>query len=292
MPAVRPVAPSSWSPPDPRVDRSGAPVWGVPSASRWRDRAQALTWAVAVTAASAWLLSLAGSRQDPAPQPVPPSRFVQLPAASPPPEVFATAAPGRTELPAPPDPVAPAIPTLSEVDRLLAVRATAPAPRPPLPAIPLPAIPRPAPATSPAPPAPPAGPERPGTVAGVPGSVPQSLAAAGLPGSAPGQTGPPGSDPFRDARTVERPPRAARTPPPPYPETARRAGWEGEFRVRIWIGADGSVTRLEILEARGPEILRQAVERAVAGWRYHPAEHGGRPVPVTVTTTVEFRIPR
>lgn len=57
---------------------------------------------------------------------------------------------------------------------------------------------------------------------------------------------------------------------PEYPRSARRAGIEGTVVARIYVKADGSIGKVEILE--GPEVFYEAVLVALRARRYKPAQ--------------------
>lgn len=54
---------------------------------------------------------------------------------------------------------------------------------------------------------------------------------------------------------------------PPYPEEARRRGWEGNIKLRLSIDGRGQVARVEVLESTGYEILDEESIRVAKGWR-------------------------
>jgi periplasmic protein TonB len=56
---------------------------------------------------------------------------------------------------------------------------------------------------------------------------------------------------------------------PEYPRSARRAGITGTVIARIYVSAQGKVTRVEILE--GPDVFHEYVKEALLAWHYTPA---------------------
>lgn len=71
-----------------------------------------------------------------------------------------------------------------------------------------------------------------------------------------------------------------------YPAAAQRAGYEGTFRLRIRVGADGVIAGAEVLGGRGHPLLRRSLERiagALVGRGY------GQPLPETVDLPFEFQ---
>jgi protein TonB len=62
-----------------------------------------------------------------------------------------------------------------------------------------------------------------------------------------------------------------------YTATARSEGIEGKLKLKIVVGADGSVMAVEVLASVSPELDAAAVA-AVKQWRFRPAMACGKPV--------------
>lgn len=77
---------------------------------------------------------------------------------------------------------------------------------------------------------------------------------------------------------------------PPYPAVEERAQRGGTVRVRIHIGANGRVTRVERLDATSDAFWRATERQALSRWRFRPATLDGRPVETSKVMTVTFRI--
>ena len=77
-------------------------------------------------------------------------------------------------------------------------------------------------------------------------------------------------------------------PTPTYPEKARKERIEGKVTLKLLVNVDGSVRDVNVLE--GPEIFHQAAIDATLQWRFKPAEHNGKVVPVWVVTPIEFSL--
>ncbi len=75
---------------------------------------------------------------------------------------------------------------------------------------------------------------------------------------------------------------------PVYPDVAKQAGIEGSVRLKAYIGRDGTVESLKVIS--GPPALVGAAAEAVRQWRYRPTLVDGKPVNVTTTVTVDFRL--
>lgn len=80
--------------------------------------------------------------------------------------------------------------------------------------------------------------------------------------------------------------------PPNYPETARRAGWEGRVTVRVEVSADGVPTTVTLGKSSGYGVLDQAALRAVKSWRFQPRTIGGVAMAGVVEVPVNFALNR
>lgn len=68
------------------------------------------------------------------------------------------------------------------------------------------------------------------------------------------------------------------SPPPEYPELARKMSIQGVARVLVWVAPDGKVA--DVKELGGNPVLVAALVQAVKKWRYEPADK---------QTTIEVR---
>lgn len=76
---------------------------------------------------------------------------------------------------------------------------------------------------------------------------------------------------------------------PDYPDTARDAGREGVVRIRVLIGIDGRVVKVERIA--GEDVFWRAASRhALARWRFTPATRGAVPEESWRVMTVRFRL--
>jgi protein TonB len=99
--------------------------------------------------------------------------------------------------------------------------------------------------------------------------------------------------PVAAARTANVPqPVVIRNTPPMYPETARRAGWEGRVTVRVEVSADGLPMSVALEKSSGYGVLDQAALRAVKGWRFQPRTIGGVAMAGMVDVPVNFTLSR
>lgn len=59
---------------------------------------------------------------------------------------------------------------------------------------------------------------------------------------------------------------------------ARRMGEEGEVRLDVHVGPDGSVLEVRLKKSSGSRLLDQTTIETVKKWRFSPATIDGRPV--------------
>ena len=76
---------------------------------------------------------------------------------------------------------------------------------------------------------------------------------------------------------------------PSYPEQALRAGVQGSVVLQAWIGTDGRIQSLKLVQ--GSFLLGEAAYRAVKQWRYRPYLLHGHAVQAQTFVTVDFNLP-
>ena len=76
---------------------------------------------------------------------------------------------------------------------------------------------------------------------------------------------------------------------PGYPEQALKAGLQGVVTLQAWIGKDGNIRDLKLVD--GSLLLGQAAVKAVKQWRYKPCLRNGVAVEAETYVTVNFRLP-
>lgn len=77
---------------------------------------------------------------------------------------------------------------------------------------------------------------------------------------------------------------------PPYPPSEQRAQHEGLVRMRVFIGKDGRVTRVEMVDAASDAFFRAAERQALRHWRFRPATLGGDPIATSKVMTIRFEL--
>jgi protein TonB len=74
---------------------------------------------------------------------------------------------------------------------------------------------------------------------------------------------------------------------PVYPSVAKSQHVSGDVLIDALIDANGHVTTMKAIS--GPALLQQAAKDAVHQWKYQPATLDGKPVPMHLTVTLQFR---
>lgn len=99
-------------------------------------------------------------------------------------------------------------------------------------------------------------------------------------------------DPPKPAPPVIAPPgvdpRYAGDLQPAYPPAERRMGNEGRVTVRVLVGTDGRVKRVEKVSAANEAFFRATQEQALRRWRFRPGTRNGVPEEAWRTMTVTF----
>ena len=75
---------------------------------------------------------------------------------------------------------------------------------------------------------------------------------------------------------------------PSYPSLAKSQHISGDVTVDALIDANGRVTTMKIIS--GPTLLHQSAMDALRQWKYLPATLDGKPVPMHLTVTLQFRL--
>lgn len=87
---------------------------------------------------------------------------------------------------------------------------------------------------------------------------------------------------------VEIKPKVLHAVKPVHPEEAIRDSLEGRVFLRFMVNMDGSVGDVRVL--RGPEVFHQAAIDGISQYRFKPAEHNGKIVPVWMVMPITFRL--
>jgi protein TonB len=85
---------------------------------------------------------------------------------------------------------------------------------------------------------------------------------------------------------VDEPPVAIYSPKPVYPEIAREIVFTGRVVLRVLVGEDGNVRKVEVVS--GPRLLAESAQETLYRWRFRPARVKGKAVPVSLEVPVNF----
>lgn len=77
---------------------------------------------------------------------------------------------------------------------------------------------------------------------------------------------------------------------PSYPSRERQLERDGSVVVRVLIGTDGRVKRVERLSATSDDFFNETERTALARWRFRPGTRNGEPVERWKTMRVTFRL--
>jgi protein TonB len=75
-----------------------------------------------------------------------------------------------------------------------------------------------------------------------------------------------------------------------YPVEARKKGITGQVLVRFHLDEHGTVSHLHIKSAQPPDIFDRNTLAALRQWRFQPASHNSKAVPVWVELPIEFEL--
>ena len=95
-------------------------------------------------------------------------------------------------------------------------------------------------------------------------------------------------DSIADRKALRKTVRLIKSERPPYPQVARRQGWEGTVVLRINIGAGGDVENVATQKSTGYDALDESATQSVKTWRFDPAKDGEFPVSSVVDLPIRF----
>lgn len=79
-------------------------------------------------------------------------------------------------------------------------------------------------------------------------------------------------------------------PKPKYPRAARKRGYEGEVKLKVFVLADGRVGEIEIIRPSGHQILDESALEAVKDWVFIPGKENGKEISSWVTVPITFQL--
>ena len=100
----------------------------------------------------------------------------------------------------------------------------------------------------------------------------------------------PPRDSIADRKALRKTVRLIKSERPPYPQVARRQGWEGTVVLRINIGAGGDVENVTTQKSTGHDALDESAAQSVKTWRFDPAKDGEFPVSSVVDLPIRFNL--
>ena len=107
-----------------------------------------------------------------------------------------------------------------------------------------------------------------------------------------GAAGSPTAGEAGSAEHRDHPARVLRRGQPRYPSWARNKGIEGFVVLRLFVGAEGTVSKVEVIRSQPPGVFDAAALRAARSYRFAPARKRGRRVKATLVQRMVFRLAR
>ena len=98
----------------------------------------------------------------------------------------------------------------------------------------------------------------------------------------------PPRDSIADRKALRKTARLIRSERPPYPQVARRQGWEGTVVLRITIGAGGDVETVATQKSTGFDALDESAMESVKRWQFDPAKDGEFRIASVVDLPIRF----
>ena len=108
-------------------------------------------------------------------------------------------------------------------------------------------------------------------------TVPEKTAVVGTPS--------PAIDIIREARPLYR-----INPPPPYPQVARKRGFQGVVVLEVLVDQNGNAADLRVLSSSGHPILDRTAMAAVKHWTFEPGTRGEKKVKMWVRVPIRFQL--
>lgn len=118
--------------------------------------------------------------------------------------------------------------------------------------------------------------------------TPQKVDVASLAEPIDEHTSPDSNATDRAANFIEATPLYKRNPPPQYPATARRRGYQGTVTLEVLVTESGAAQKIKIFESSGHPVLDNAAIVAVTNWLFSPATRLGQPISMWVKIPVQF----
>ena len=85
-------------------------------------------------------------------------------------------------------------------------------------------------------------------------------------------------------------PMLKQNPPPVYPKSARRRGYQGSVILKVLVTENGRVEKVEIDKSCGYAILDRTAFSAVRDWQFKPGIKNGKKIKMWVKVPVRFKL--
>ena len=79
-------------------------------------------------------------------------------------------------------------------------------------------------------------------------------------------------------------------PPPNYPATAARQGWQGTVLLKVRVLSTGRVDSVEVQKSSGHKLLDDEAMATVRSWQFSPSRRGDTPIDGWATVPIEFKL--
>jgi protein TonB len=79
-------------------------------------------------------------------------------------------------------------------------------------------------------------------------------------------------------------------PPPNYPASAARQGWQGTVLLKVRVLSTGRVDSVEVQKSSGHKQLDEEAMTTVRGWQFAPSKRGDTPIDGWATVPIEFKL--
>jgi protein TonB len=79
-------------------------------------------------------------------------------------------------------------------------------------------------------------------------------------------------------------------PPPPYPQIARKRGFQGVVVLEVLVDQNGKAADLRVLSSSGHPILDRTAVAAVKHWTFDPGTRGGKKLKMWVRVPIRFEL--
>lgn len=79
-------------------------------------------------------------------------------------------------------------------------------------------------------------------------------------------------------------------PPPPYPQIARKRGFQGVVVLEVLVDPNGNAADLRVLSSSGHPILDRTAMNAVRHWTFDPGTRGEKKVKMWVRVPIRFHL--